>query len=318
MRVSLSDPLCALREASALWLMFFTVLFVQLTCADEPLTNNSINPSLEAGNTSSSTDFQKPFETLSKALNAKDYSTLEPYLTNDLSVGSFSGATAVVVLKQVVGNYPRHINSFVITTVQNGQNDTARVTAIFKCSDGSRQYNFLITNAGLFKQINIVRSRPAFSPLHIRGPFEAMLPFQVKDNLLFIRGTVNGITGLLFVDSGSDNMTVNRSCFTVKDQPKSGILSLDFNGAQVTAGTLHVKDCNLGSIRMIGFDVPIEDLSKLEEALGLKLLGIIGYDQLSLFEIKFNFKSQELTFYRLSDNGSRMFPYKGSWPDPEK
>lgn len=242
---------------------------------------------------------------IEQALNSKQIQAVQPYLAKDFKIGKFSGVTASNILNEVVSHYPRVIESFTITSINDEGKGMTRINSIFKSSDGDLIYNFLVTPDGCFKELNILKEE-LFKPSLVRSPAQFEIPIELKQNLILTQGAVNGRKGLFLVDSGSDTMSLNSLCFSAESASRPTTLSLDVSSVKVASGQLHVETFSLGPLEIKGFDVPLEDLSGIEKALDSKIIGIIGFDQLSLFELKFDIKNRNLGFLALKANGEPL------------
>lgn len=250
-------------------------------------------------------------EILVQTLNERDYARIGTYLDNEIRVGSFSGTTGHRILREIVDNYPRHIYGFEIISEQTEAAGT-RIFSSFRTSDGDQKYDFLITPEGQFRELNIVIVGSDFTAGQFSFPSEMEIPFQRIGKLILVQASVDGKPGLFLVDSGSDHMALNSVHFSLDTTPPQA-LSLDIGGMKLFSGSTHIREFKLEDLLIRDFDVSVQNLTSLEEVLGIHLLGIIGQSQLVRFETKFDFATQKMTLYSLDDCGNRLNSSKATY-----
>lgn len=142
-------------------------------------------------------------------------------------------------------------------------------------------------------------------------PDRVVLPFRTVAKSIVIRGSVNGREGNLLLDTGIPKMLLNQKCltngplFSTKDHG-------DFqsvNGATQNA-LLSLVILELGDFS-VKTDVNVANLSALERQKGIDILGVIGVDVFTKYELEIDFFTEELRLFRLDRNGNRR------WQEPQ-
>jgi predicted aspartyl protease len=121
------------------------------------------------------------------------------------------------------------------------------------------------------------------------------IPFRLEGNLLLIKATLNGQTGNFLLDTGAPELILNRAYFEGMRIPWDEKEVIDFNGHASEARHFAISDFSIGGLSIKKQYALTVDLSSIEIAKGIHLLGIIGYAVLKDLELLFDFDRQELS-----------------------
>lgn len=134
----------------------------------------------------------------------------------------------------------------------------------------------------------------------------SVVPFQLIGNSLFVKGSVNGISGNFLLDTGSPNLLLNKKYFKGVRQCASDLSILDIHGQSQAATYCVVKDLRIGDHKLKESHGLVIELSALEAAKGIAIAGIIGYSSLRNVEVVFDFDNWVLWIVPLDRKGNRI------------
>ncbi len=133
----------------------------------------------------------------------------------------------------------------------------------------------------------------------LTGPVEGMpqddtfqkIPFEQANGLILVQASVNGDTGSFILETGLPMVLVN---------PRN-VSGLQLSQAPGEAGLrgqpVLVKHFAWAGIEREGLEALAMDMSQLEKASQRKILGVIGYEVLSKYELMFDSRNQVLLIY---------------------
>ena len=118
-------------------------------------------------------------------------------------------------------------------------------------------------------------------------------PAQLRrvNGLLLVRGELDGTEGYLIVDTGSPGLVLNAA---IDHSSAFGELS-GATGTTAFAKT-EVKELRVAGLRQLGVPALQLDMSYTETQLGVPLLGLIGYQQLSAAPVEIRLSDNELRY----------------------
>ena len=147
-------------------------------------------------------------------------------------------------------------------------------------------------------------------------------PFEFRKGMIFIPVHINGSKPLSFVlDTGSSRILIDRAL--------AGDLGLKANGSGSLQGAgsgripiefIHGVRLAFPGVESGGYDLSTTDLKPLEQSLGVKVDGILGYEVLSRFVVTVNYEGKNLTFTLPQafhpDNKAQQLPIeiRDKWP----
>lgn len=136
-------------------------------------------------------------------------------------------------------------------------------------------------------------------------PDSIIIPLKRSGRLFFIEATIDGVTGNLVFDSGAMDLVLNKTYF--RDHIKSklpasgGITGPVSEVSRVTVDRIEINDLIFEHIV-----ANMVDLSHIENRRGLKVLGLLGLDNLRNFEMIINLNSEILQLYPVDKKGQRF------------
>ncbi|MBK6266451.1 aspartyl protease family protein [Marivirga sp. S37H4] len=147
------------------------------------------------------------------------------------------------------------------------------------------------------------------------GKDRISLPFKTYSNLIVVDVLFQGVIPLKFiVDTGVTNtVLIDKIYSDVLDIVPDRKISLigAAGGKEVEAYIVNSVTINMQGID--GTNIPLlvlkEDYLKLQETLGVKIHGILGYDLFKKFIVKVDYVNETLTFYNPSKFRKKLFWY---------
>ncbi len=121
------------------------------------------------------------------------------------------------------------------------------------------------------------------------------IPFRMEGNLLLIKATLNGQTGNFLLDTGAPELILNEAYFEGIRIPWDPKQVVDFNGHASEARHFAIESFSIGDLSIKKQYALTVNLTSVEKAKGIHLLGIIGYSVLKDLELLFDFDRQELS-----------------------
>jgi hypothetical protein len=147
-------------------------------------------------------------------------------------------------------------------------------------------------------------------------------PFDLRKGMIFIPVHINGSKPLSFVlDTGSSRILIDRALATDLGLKANGSGSLQGAGSgRIPIEFIHDVRLAFPGVESGGYDLSTTDLKPLEQSLGVKVDGILGYEVLSRFVITVDYEGKNLTFTLPQafhpDNKAQQLPIeiRDKWP----
>lgn len=115
-------------------------------------------------------------------------------------------------------------------------------------------------------------------------------PMYSLGGFLVVRAEVDGIEGNYVLDSGAPGLIVNRPA-----RPGDVLVSAEALNGGIAFARTTVESFAWGAVRQQGITAYAVDLDYLTEALGTRIDGMIGYDQLRVAPLTLDFDAGSLT-----------------------
>ncbi len=248
------------------------------------------------------TSLHTSIEQVKQALKKRDYSLLQPLLAADVKIGDFPRGKNDLVVPQILQQLPA-IDSILITSLTKQGNDTLVLLDFIR--NNKHSDNQLVFNQqGKITELGILGGVRALSSKQVNRktilPEEVILPFRVSKGIIVVDAEINGIKGKFLFDSGAPDLILNsKDNLTQTANKLKGV-----NGEIKNSGSTKIDSFCLSGIKIMGGDIYTMDLSHLEKKLGLKFLGIIGYEVYKEYELRFNYFKKELHLLKTDSAGT--------------
>ena len=127
------------------------------------------------------------------------------------------------------------------------------------------------------------------------------IPFSRAGNLIIIRAKADTTEGNFILDTGAPGLVLNMTYFrdypatTITDEEQSGI-----TGIVTTVTRTEVKEFSFGCVKSSVIAADLINLGHLENAKGIRILGLIGLSFLKQFEMIIDYENNLLYFHRIA------------------
>ncbi len=132
------------------------------------------------------------------------------------------------------------------------------------------------------------------------------LPIKQVQNLLIIQATIEGQTGNFILDTGAPYLVLNKTYFRNAIQNRS-MVSAGITGVGAEIESIIVKSFMLGEIQYKDIDADVVNLSAIENSKGIKILGLLGTNLFTSFEISIDARLGMFSIYKLDKAGTPLF-----------
>ncbi|GAA5035569.1 hypothetical protein GCM10011506_32260 [Marivirga lumbricoides] len=132
---------------------------------------------------------------------------------------------------------------------------------------------------------------------------KAVIPFDIHSNLIVVNVLFQGVIPLKFiVDTGVTNtVLIDKVYSDILDIVPDRKISLIGAAGGKEVEAYIVNSISINVFEIVGNNIPLlvlkEDYLKLQETLGVKIHGILGYDLFKNFIVKIDYASKVLSFY---------------------
>jgi hypothetical protein len=130
----------------------------------------------------------------------------------------------------------------------------------------------------------------------------ARVPFELTDNLLFIKVSINGSRPMNFMfDSGAGITVLNHSAADGLDLNYSGRSQIGTSGQKVESKSSPKNTLQIGTASLEQVPLEVIGLDHLSDYFKVPVDGIIGYDLFANYVILIDADRQSMTFYGSMD-----------------
>jgi len=145
--------------------------------------------------------------------------------------------------------------------------------------------------------------------------FESLtIPIKRAGNLILIEALIDSITGNFVFDTGSQELVLNSTYF--RQTGKGGRVAGGITGSVGTVTGARVKSIQVSELTWSDHYADITDLGHIENARGVRILGLFGLGMLTGLEVVIDLQSGVIELHRLDREGRRLcLPDKKPVPD---
>lgn len=130
-----------------------------------------------------------------------------------------------------------------------------------------------------------------------------VVPIEITKRLILVKAKVNQQKGYFVFDTGVFDLMLNERYFGHYHQLDFERALTDVSGAATSIMYVPVKTFHWGKLSRRNFSAPNVNLSGLEQMLGKKLLGLIGYNVIKSLEVIIDYHGETITLLDLDKNG---------------
>jgi hypothetical protein len=144
--------------------------------------------------------------------------------------------------------------------------------------------------------------------LNVRNDADhASIPFYTVGRTILLGAVIDDRQGFVVLDTGAPMLILNKKHFSGGRDLSAGQQALGING-QVEDVTSTNATLRLGNLTWKNAYAKLYDLEHLEESKDATILGLLGGNLFRNFELVFDFKEQQIHFFRLNGKGARLDP----------
>lgn len=144
-----------------------------------------------------------------------------------------------------------------------------------------------------------------FTQATYTNPYTAYIPFSLTGRLITVEARIDSSRGNFFFDTGAERLILNKNYFSANDALSSRT-AYGVTGKAGEVGSSIVDSLFWENMYFSGLEANILDLSHIESTKNIRLLGIIGYQVFSDYEIFIDFQNLQIILTRLDKRGARL------------
>lgn len=122
------------------------------------------------------------------------------------------------------------------------------------------------------------------------------IPFQIKQNVMIVQASINGVTKNFIFDTGAHSLVINKKYVTHVNISENKYKISGVNSSFESNTKYFIEDFSLGRIHLNKLEMITLDISLLEEHAGLEIYGLIGYDVFDNYDLFLDYKDSFITF----------------------
>ncbi len=140
-----------------------------------------------------------------------------------------------------------------------------------------------------------------------QGEFdELFIPLKRVQNLFLIEAKVDSMIGFFILDTGAPHLVLNKTYFTEGRKASNGTTSYGITGGGNTVLNTTVDSLIIQKLFYTQVDADIVNLGHLEDARGVKILGLLGASLFLEVEMEIDLQNNLLILYKLDSEGNRI------------
>ena len=231
------------------------------------------------------------------AVNNSSTIELKKHLSSDFTCAGQTGATAIMVVEQLVTQLDEHISDISKISEQQG-NGVLTLVYDFNYSKklGHKNATFVFNADNQLKQLDLlsVQVKRVNTKTDFEIPAQDMLtvPMEIRDSLIVVTAKLNGIERKFILDSGAPSLYLNSRYFS-KDTINSMSTAQSVNSSISGQDVIHIDSFDFYGIKTQGKDFVMSDLSHLLK--DEEIYGLIGYQVIKNYDWLFDYANKTLT-----------------------
>ncbi len=144
-------------------------------------------------------------------------------------------------------------------------------------------------------------------PIPIMDAEVQVIPFKRAGRLIIIEAEVDSLKGNFIFDTGAPYLVLNKTYFRNyrkrRERKASGI-----TGNSTTANSLRINQLNIRKINYSNIEADVVNLGEIENARGIKILGLLGLNLFKSFEIEVDINQSVIRLYKIDEFGQCLKP----------
>jgi len=135
------------------------------------------------------------------------------------------------------------------------------------------------------------------------------VPLKKAGNLLLVDATVDGVSGVFVLDTGAPGLVLNETYFR-EGMPTYGASGGGITGNKIKRTTKKVKIFEFSGLVFENIKADVINLRHIENAKGVKVLGLIGAKFINDFEVIIDTRKMSMKMVVVDRKGEYVEPYK--------
>lgn len=157
----------------------------------------------------------------------------------------------------------------------------------------------------------VVASRKIYIPVEAVDSSSCIIPFNRLGNLIIVKAKVDTTEGNFVMDTGAPHLVLNQTYF--RDYP----IEMQQDGEQTSiagrGGFIHktkIRELSFGALDFYSLEADVCNLGNIENAKGLKILGLLGLDLFRECEMIIDFDKSQIYLHRISKKESKTYDHE--------
>lgn len=140
-----------------------------------------------------------------------------------------------------------------------------------------------------------------------QGEFdELFIPLKRVQNLFLVEARVDSLIGNFILDTGAPHLVLNKTYFTEGRKAEGEGVSYGITGGGNTILNTTIDSLIITDLFYTNVDADIVNLGHLEDARGVKILGLLGASLFKEVEMEIDYRNNLLILYKLDKEGNRI------------
>ncbi|MFN3529679.1 MAG: retroviral-like aspartic protease family protein [Bacteroidia bacterium] len=142
----------------------------------------------------------------------------------------------------------------------------------------------------------------------VHAPDDAYtIPFTMAGRLILIEARIDTLHGNFILDTGAPHLVLNKSWFR-KYGRTAYVTAGGITGGISEVMTAVIDDLLMQGIQYKYIEADVIELSHIESSRGVAILGLLGLNLFSNFELMIDYDQQLIRLYKLDRKGNRLQP----------
>ncbi len=139
-----------------------------------------------------------------------------------------------------------------------------------------------------------------------QGDFDVLaIPLKRVQNLYLIEASIDSLRGNFILDTGAPRLVLNKTYFS-SGRPAPGSSQYGITGGANTVLNTTVDSLIINELFYTNVDADIVNLGHLENARGVRILGLLGASLFNQMEMELDLANDLLYLYKLDEKGNRI------------
>lgn len=222
-------------------------------------------------------EIRTTLHTYHQALNNRSFDQLKPLLSDEIQVEGMTDELSRAGLQSGMQWPESRIRELQILKISRRSGAVEADVALY-IRNGVMMLRIGFDDRG---RIHSIDETPLWKPAAtvVKAPFRT--PFTKSNGLLFVKGSVNGRTGYLLLDTGSSDLLLNSKYFS-RDRSAGGMQGMmsTVHGLSQRPARAFVHELKWGGLVAREIRGQLHEFSQMETPEISPLLGAIGFEQL--------------------------------------